>query len=425
MPNFTDRTLKALRLNPGQKDRLVFDDGCPGLGVRITAAGSRVFIVQWSDRATRRKRREPLGVWGAITIEQARTAARAHLGEIARGLDPTAERRRQRLEDDARRAESVLTLDALISSWAQLHLSQRRERYAKETVRALRSAFADHLERPAIRIGRPDVIAVLDRLAQHRKGTMARLVASYGRSCFGWAVKRELLVTNPFFNAPVAAARSERDRVLSDDELIDIRAAAEALPYPWQEFYLLALYTLQRREEVAGARWSEFSPDLTVWTIPASRMKNGKRHDAFLSTAARELLRAIPRIDGQDLIFTTNGRTPISSFSAAKRRLDAKIADMRAAEAKRLGVKPAPLVPWVLHDFRRAGVSKLAAMGIDSIVADKLLAHAPAKLRGVTGVYQRHAFTEEVEMNAATNQRGDARRDAPLRGRADRIPKAA
>jgi hypothetical protein len=34
-------------------------------------------------------------------------------------------------------------------------------------------------------------------------------------------------------------------------------------------------------------------------------------------------------------------------------------------------------------------------MGIDSIVADKLLAHAPAKLRGVTDVYQRHAFIEE------------------------------
>src|SRR5437588_2968334 len=116
MANFTDRALKALRLKPGQKDRLVFDDGCPGLGVRITTAGSRVFIVQWSDRATRRKRREPIGVWGAITIEHARTAARAHLGEIARGLDPTAERRRQRLEDEARRTETALTLDALISS---------------------------------------------------------------------------------------------------------------------------------------------------------------------------------------------------------------------------------------------------------------------------------------------------------------------
>jgi site-specific recombinase XerD len=395
MPNFTDRTLKALRLEPGQKDRLVFDDGCPGLGVRVTAAGSRVFIVQWSDRATRRKHREPIGVWGAITIEQARTAARAHLGEIARGLNPTAERRRQRLRDEAERAETALSLNALISSWAQLHLSTRRARYAKETVRALRRALAEHLERPAAKITRADVIAVLDRLASHRKGTMARLVASYGRSCFAWAARRELVTANPFFNAPLAAARSERDRVLTDEELTDILLAAETLPHPWREFYMLALYTLQRREEVAGARWSEFSPDLNLWTVPASRMKNGKPHDALLSAPARELLRAIPRVEGQDLVFTTNGRTPISAFSTVKRRLDAKIIEMRATEAKRLGTTPAPLAPWVLHDLRRSGVTRLAGMGFDSIVVDKLLAHKPARLKGVAAIYQRHEFMEE------------------------------
>jgi hypothetical protein len=34
-------------------------------------------------------------------------------------------------------------------------------------------------------------------------------------------------------------------------------------------------------------------------------------------------------------------------------------------------------------------------MGFDSIVADKLLAHKPAKLKGVASVYQRHDFAAE------------------------------
>lgn len=34
-------------------------------------------------------------------------------------------------------------------------------------------------------------------------------------------------------------------------------------------------------------------------------------------------------------------------------------------------------------------------MGIDSIVADKLLAHQPGKLRGASRVYQRHDFAAE------------------------------
>jgi hypothetical protein len=76
MAKFSDRHLNGLAVEPGQKDRLVFDD-CPGLG-----AGTRSFLAQWTGPATRRKVREPLGVWGSITVEQARTAARARLGEV-------------------------------------------------------------------------------------------------------------------------------------------------------------------------------------------------------------------------------------------------------------------------------------------------------------------------------------------------------
>jgi hypothetical protein len=48
-----------------------------------------------------------------------------------------------------------------------------------------------------------------------------------------------------------------------------------------------------------------------------------------------------------------------------------------------------------LHDFRRTGVTKLANLGFDSIVVDKLLAHQPTKLRGVAAVYQRYDFADE------------------------------
>jgi len=76
MAKFSDRHLNGLAVEPGQKDRLVFDD-CPGLGAGL--------VPSWRNgpaRATRRKVREPLGVWGSITVEQARTAARARLGEV-------------------------------------------------------------------------------------------------------------------------------------------------------------------------------------------------------------------------------------------------------------------------------------------------------------------------------------------------------
>jgi integrase len=124
-------------------------------------------------------------------------------------------------------------------------------------------------------------------------------------------------------------------------------------------------------------------------------MKSGRPHDVHLSDPAREILRLIPRIDGCDLVFSTTGKTPISGISKAKLALDTAIVKARAEEAEKVGRKPITLSPWRLHDLRRSGVSALARLGFDSIVVDKILAHAPAKLLGVAAIYQRHDFARE------------------------------
>lgn len=98
-----------------------------------------------------------------------------------------------------------------------------------------------------------------------------------------------------------------------------------------------------------------------------------------LPAEARDVLVTIQRIEGQDLVFSTTGRTAVSGFTKAKAALD----------------RASGVTDWRLHDIRRTGVSALARMGIDSIVADKLLAHQPSKLRGVARVYQRHDFAPE------------------------------
>ena len=285
---FTDRLLKSLTVEPGRKDRLVFDDKCPKLGVRITAAGTKSFLVQWTDRATGRKIREPLGVWGSTTIEKARTAAEAVIGDVARGVDRAAERQRKKAEAEASRAEAALTLDRLIDDWAALHLSQRRPRYAGEAQRALRYAFAAHLSKPATKLTRAVVIDVLDGMTKRGNPTTAGRTLAYGRACYTWARKRGKVPSSPFTDLPMASATSERDRALTDAEVVEVWAAAGTLPYPWGPYYRLALLTLQRREEVAGIRWSELSADLVLWRIPGSRMKTGKPHDCHLvGTGAR------------------------------------------------------------------------------------------------------------------------------------------
>ena len=395
MPRLTDRFLAGLKIEDGRKDRMIFDSVCPGLGVRMTAKGTRIFIAQWTDPATKRKVREPLGVWGSLTIDQAREAAKVRLGQVAKGINPRSERLRARAESERERAENALTFDTLVAEWETLHLTHRRPRYAAEAARAIRLGLASLLKQPAARINRTQAVNALDELVKAGKAITAGRTMAYARAAFAWAERRGKVPGNPFKRLPISAGATERDRVLSDVELTEVWSATGAMDYPWGQFFQLAMLTLQRREEVAGMRWSEISDDLAIWRIPGERMKNGKPHDVHLSLAVRSVLRTVPRIEGCDLVLSTTGITPISGFSKAKAALDTAIVKARADTAAKIRAKTTPLVPWRLHDLRRSGVSTLARLGFDSIVVDMLLAHQPSKLRGAARVYQRHNFAAE------------------------------
>ena len=395
VPRLTDAFLKALVVEPGKRDRMAFDDACPGLGVRATAKGTKAFIVQWTDPISAKKQREPLGVWPTLSLDAARNAAKIKLGEVAAGRNPRAERLAARAEAARREEEELLTLDRLISDWARLHLASRKPTYALEAQRSLRAAFSSFLKAPAARLTKSQVINQLDEISQQGKATSAARTLGCGRAAFNWALKRGKIEHNPFSNLPISTRSKQRERALSPAEVREVWGAAGTLNAPTAQFFRMALLTLARRDEVAKMSWSEISLERREWTIPSSRSKNSKAHTIHLSDPALELLASVPRLKGQEFVFSFNGTSPISGFSTMKRRLDAAIERQRAETARKKAKELTPFAPFVLHDFRRSGVSALAEMGFDSIVADKLLNHQPAKLLGVAGVYQRYDFAKE------------------------------
>jgi len=91
------------------------------------------------------------------------------------------------------------------------------------------------------------------------------------------------------------------------------------------------------------------------------------------------VLAALPRAQGRDLVFTTDGRTPVSGFAKAKERLD-----------RLSGVRD-----WRLHDIRRTAVTWMAGAGFAPHVADRLLNHVEGAIRGVAAAYQRGEFLPE------------------------------
>jgi integrase len=406
----TERKIEKLAPERGRKDRLFFDDVQRGLAVRVTATGGRNYICQYSLHG--HKWRIPLGVCSAVALSKAREAAAAVMGDVAKGRNPAAERKDAAAAERARRVRNRLTLRVLIEDWKRLHLASRRPRYAAEAVRALHYALTDCLDDAAEDLDRAAVVRALDALVRRRKRkaggdagkpkgiAMTSRTAAYGRAAFAWAVKRGAVRANPFADLPVAKSIGKRERVLSDHEIAEIWRAAGDAAWPFGTIVRLLILTGQRRGEVAGMTWGEISENLATWTLPGERTKNGAAHAVPLSTAARDLLRAVLPADANrhasgELVLPGAVGTPFAGWSKAKRALDKAINDARAKAAKAADAPPALLVPWNVHDLRRTVATGLQRLGVRLEVTEAVLNHISGSRGGIAGVYQQHDWAAE------------------------------
>jgi integrase len=374
---FTQRRIETLQCPAGAKDALVFDDEQRGLGVRVTASGRKSYLAQYTVRG--QKRRIPIGSCSAIALAAARAAVQEILGRVAGGRDPAIERKAAALEARRKAADEALTLGALLEQWSALHLTERRERYATEAVRAIKYAFAGHLKSPADTLDRAAVVRILDGLAKDGRVAMASRTAAYGRACYHWAVKRGSLASNPFQDLPLAPI-AKRERVLTDEEL---RAVWEATagPGPFNAIVRMLILTGQRREEVAGMTWGEIASDLSTWTIPASRAKNGVAHIVPLPLQAQAILKSAHGMaKGNELELVFRGRGgAFNGFSKAKTTLD----------------EESSVTGWRLHDLRRTMATGLQKLRVRLEVTEAVLNHVSGSRAGIVGVYQQHDWADE------------------------------
>ena len=100
------------------------------------------------------------------------------------------------------------------------------------------------------------------------------------------------------------------------------------------------------------------------------------------AAAASEGDRRVSPANGkfQHLVFTTNGRTPVSGFSKFKSMLDAEIVESE---------------PWRLHDLRRTAVTHMAELGVLPHVIEAVVNHVSGHKGGVAGIYNRAVYMPE------------------------------
>ena len=354
------------RLQPKPKRYLVPDPECPGLYVRVAPTGGKTFTIVARDPAGKQVWREVADVVVGDPLDDVRAKAREGIRRLKAGQEPFA--------PPPPRAE---TFGAVVENYLALHVEANGLRSRPEIERCLAKYIMPlWREREFEEIRRSDVTRLLDGIVKDHGARQADYILAIVRGIMNWQASRLDDYVSPIVRrmARTKPAERKRERILDDDEL---RTLWPYLTGTFGGIVKLLLLAAQRREKVAAMRWSDITID-GVWTIPAEAREKGNAREMALPPLALDVIRAQPRIVGNDYVFAGRTSGAFNGFSKAKASLDAKAA----------------MPPWVLHDLRRTARSLMSRAGVRPDIAERVLGHAIA---GVEGIYDRHSYAEEKQ----------------------------
>lgn len=307
--------------------------GVTGLSLAISPSGARSWVLRVVIHGKRHK--IGLGSFEDVSLAQAREAARELRSRIAQGGDPLAERKAARA---ALRAEQrrVTFAEALAGYHAEKQHEFGSERHRSDWINGVTRLVGDDLgPMPVSEITTQDVLRALRPHWQERTDT-ARRVRGRIEAVIDWSVVagHRAPGDNParwkgnleyLLAAPRKLAKAGNQPAVALDDLprwwADL-AQREGMGAAALRFLAL---TAARSGEVRGALWSEIDLERGIWTVPAERMKMDRPHRVPLSAEAVALLRALPRMEGNNLVFPAarGGMLSDMSISAVMRRMNA------------------------------------------------------------------------------------------------------
>jgi integrase len=359
-------------VRPDEARREIADGGCAGLYLLLQPSGHRSWAVRY--RVGGRSAKLTIGSWPEVSLLDARVAAAAARKRVKQGEDPAAAKQDDKIRADAAREN---TITAVCENYMAMEAKKLRTAGQRRSIlnRLIYPALG---AMPIETVKRSDIVRLLDKIESGAGPRMADVTLGVLRRIFHWHETRTDDWRSPVIRGMGSRQNTvehRRTRILDDDEIRAVWQATEDNT-PFSALVRFALLTSARRREIAGMKRDEIDGD--VWTLPASRSKTKTEITRPLSKAALAALEGMPRIDGCDFIFTSNGITPINSFGDPKRLLD-----------KRSGV-----TGWRLHDLRRSARSLLSRIGVNSDTAEKCLGHS----RGdIVERYDQHKYIDEMQ----------------------------
>lgn len=350
------------------------DKQLSGLILRASPRGKAWFLytrLPGSSKPTRIK----MATYGvaseSLTLKQARQKADDWKEMIKGGDDP-----REALRDKDRRKQD--TFDVMVKQFLKSH-GRKIKASTKKQYESILSGkdLARIIKKPVSSITRQQVIRIVDDIADSGRLVQANRTLAVMKKFFGWCAEKDIIRANealPTDRIKPAAKEKPRARILSPEELRIVWLASDSLGWPFGDHFKLMITTAQRQSEAASI--SRESVSGGVWRQIDN--KAGREHLLPLNDLSVAILESVPGIpETKNYYLSTTGKSPISGFSKAKRRLDGEIKKVCKEEELDLFNEP-----WRTHDIRRTATTIMRALGVSQDVCSRILNHAQ---KGVTG----------------------------------------
>lgn len=354
----------------------------PGLILQVSPSGTKSWLLR--VKVGDKRREIGLGAYPGVGLALAHEKAQQVRDEIVEGVDPVAKRAAGR-QAIVEQQINEKALDWTFRRCAEAYIKAkapgwRNEKHGQQWVNTLATyvypTIGDLLVRN-INIGH--VTAIIEPHWATKNETINR-VRNRIELVLDWATVRKYRTgDNP------ARFKGNLDKLLSDRKIVGAVTAHRALDAAEAYAFVERLRKLEgigaralefviltacRSGEARLATWTEIDLATRTWNIPGIRMKSGRPHRVPLSEEVIQLLEALPRLEGEALLFP--GRLagkPISDMTMTKVMRD-------------MAVDAVP------HGFRATFSSWTASStAYPSDVREMALAHAIGD--GTVAAYQR------------------------------------
>jgi integrase len=360
---------------PREKPFKLSDGG--GLYLLVNPTGKRWWRLKF--RVHGREKLLSLGIFPDVPLKEARERRDLARRDLARGIDPAAKRRAERMA-------SGDTFEAIAREWFGRFSPNWAAGYSSKVIRRLEICVFPWIGSiPISQIKAPELLSCLRRVESRGKlGTAHRALQVCGR-VFRYAVATGRAERDPSGDLRGALPpKQEKHHASFTDpkSLAGLLRAIDAYDGSTvvRQALRLAPMVFVRPGELRAAEWKEFNLDAGEWRIGAERMKMRVQHIVPLSRQAVAILREMQPVTGA-------GRFVFPSPRSDKRPLSDN--GMLAA-LRRMGFEQGVLT---VHGFRSTASTLLNEQGWNPDAIERQLAHSERD--GVRAAYNYAEYLPE------------------------------